>query len=285
LAELTGQRAELAARTVNLRREMLEVVRRQVASGLKPSIEADMAELAKGDAEVDHHRLSAQVETALLGLSRLINLQGGSGFTLVPSLSATSDPSFPPPEASLVAARAMENHPGLAAQAAACQSVDADRAVATNQRYPWLSSIQVSRRLSRPSDAGNWSVQVGVNLPLFRSPAAAAERIAAVRHQGCLLELEALRSRIRREAEESAEALRQAAGQLARLNALATETATRVLEQTRKALATGLADRFDLLTAEARQLSLRDRWFQHRLEYATLEQRLELAIGGPLDTP
>lgn len=215
---LAGQRAQTAERTATVRRKMLDVIRRQIAAGLKESIDSDIAELALAAAEKQ-------------------------------KLVRTVGPAAP--------------------------------RGARNQRYPWLTYVQVSRRLTTQQDAGFWSVQLGVNLPLFRSAAPAETRIAEARVTRCQREREALRGHRRAEAEETVEWMRVAAAELTHLDGIRRGPAARAVAHLQEALAAGRTDRLELLNAETRVLSLQDRWLQSRLEYAALEARLELAAGSP----
>jgi hypothetical protein len=120
---------------------------------------------------------------------------------------------------------------------------------------------------------------VGVELPLFRSAAKAEVGIAGAEAARCRLEERALRVRVRQEVEEAAALWGDGMAELEKLEAVANGPAARALAHTRAALAAGKADRAELLVAEARQLGLRDRWLEKRLELAGLEAQLEIAAG------
>ena len=272
-AAVAAERAALAARAVELRAEMLELVRRQVAAGLKERVEADLADLAREDADVARRRADS---AAALERRRLARLTGGdpSALTLAaPGPVAAVD--VPAVTAAAVAARAE-----LKQNAGVCAAADGETALAASGRYPWVSFVQVTRRLGVEQIArGPWGFQVGVDLPVFRSAAAADRKVAQAQAARCRLETKAIEARVRREVEDAAAQLELAAAELTRLESLLDGPATRALESVRQALAAGRADRVDLLTAEARRLSIRERWLDRRLEAADLESRLDAAAG------
>jgi len=274
-ASLSSERLELARRANELRRQMFDVTRRQVASGLKEAVEADLAELTLADAEAALQRTEAQTAAEKQRLARLIEPGKTIDFAL-PPLDATVTIT----ERRVLVERALRSRPELARAEGNCQEAEASKAIAGNGRYPWVSFAQVTRRLGADATSrGPWGVQVGVDLPLFRSAAQADGRIAAALVERCRLEEAAMRARIRQEVEDAAAQWETAAGELEKLERLISGPAARALIGTRAALAAGRADRVDLLAAEARQLSLQDRFLERRLEMAALQAQLELATG------
>ena len=82
-----------------------------------------------------------------------------------------------------------------------------------------------------------------------------------------------------RDVEDAVAQYQVSAAELEKLEQLVSGPGARALEGARAALAAGRADRLDVLQAEARQLSLRDRWMERRLEFTHIEAQLELAAG------
>ncbi|MBI2686319.1 MAG: TolC family protein [Acidobacteria bacterium] len=266
-AALAAERAELAAAMLALRGSVVEVTRRQVATGLKEAVEVDLAELAHADAEAAHHRLQSAAGLERRRLARLLDPSGALNFTLVKEFAPAVSP-------------AQQNRPELAQAAAACEQSDAATRLANNAVYPWLSSAQVTRRIGAASGRpGAWGFQVGVELPIFRSAAKGEARVASAAARQCRLLEQALQLRVRQELEEATAQWQAATAELDKLDRLSKGPAARALEHTRAALAEGRADRGELLLAEARQLSLRDRWLERRIELTALELQLELAAG------
>lgn len=272
---LAEERVRLAAQMLALRRTHLEVTRRQVASGLKEAVEADLAELAEADAENLSTRMEGLAAAERRKLAQLVSPVGSFSFSLVSGETGT-----PRGDIGSLIERALRTRAEVARAAAACSQADGATALARNGLYPWLSTAQVTRRLgSQSGRSGAWGFQVGVELPLFRSPVRAAYRIAAAEGERCRLEAAAVRVRVRQEVEEAAAQWMAAVAELEKLERLASGPAARALDHTRAALAAGRADRGEVLAAEARQLGLRDRWLERRLDVTNLEAQLELAAG------
>lgn len=273
-AAVGEERLAVAGKLVELRRAALDVVRRQVANGLKEAVEADLAELAVFDAEAGLAKVRGVAESERRRLARLLEPSGTVTFSL--ALEATV--AFR--DVSGLVERALAGRADVARAAAACGQADASRAVARNELYPWLSTSQVTRRIGALSGrTGAWGFQVGVELPLFRSAARALYGMAGAEAERCRLEERAVRVRVRQEVEEAAALWSAAAAELEKLERLSSGPAARALAHTQAALAAGRADRADVLVAEARQLGLRDRWLEKRLELTGLEAQLELAAG------
>jgi outer membrane protein TolC len=273
-ASLSAERSDLARQTTELRRQMLDVTRRQVSTGLKEGVEADLAELALADAEVALQRMTALATAEKQRLARLLDPRGAVVSALAPVEAA------PTTDRRLLVERALRSRPELVRAEGSCQEAASAKALAGNDRYPWISFAQVTRRLGADaSSRGPWGLQFGVDLPLFRSAAQAEGRIATASVERCRLEEEALRARIRQEVEATAAQWDAAALELEKLERLIVGPSARAVLSTRAALAAGRADRVDLMTAEARQLSLRDRLLEKRWEMATLQAQLELATG------
>lgn len=274
-AALAAERATLARQAAGVRDQMVDVTRRQVASGLKEAVESDIALLAHADAQAESRRAAALAESELRRLTRLIDPAGAVSFILHPLPAA-----FDPPDSQALVERALRARPELAQAAATCRESESAIAIAGNERYPWISFVQVTRRLGADTASrGPWGIQFGVDLPLFRTQARAEGKIAAATLDRCRLEELALRTRVRQEVQEAAEQIAVSSAELAKLEELVEGPAARALANIRAALAAGRADRLDALNAEARHLSLRDRWLDRRLAAAELEAKLELASG------
>lgn len=269
-AAIAEDRARLAMQTRELRQSLLDTVRRQVAAGLKEAVEADLAELALADADALRTRADS---TAAAEKRRLSQFVGETSFTL-------ATPPLAAPQTSALLDRALRARPDLSRAVASCQQADAAVQLASNQRYPWLNGVQLTRRIgTNDGRLGPWGVQIGVDLPIFRSGARAETRVASAVAERCRLEEAALRVRVRREVEESAAQWSAAQAELDKLDQLSAGPAARALARLRAALDQGKADRAEVLQAEARLLALRDRWLERRFDLASLESQLELAAA------
>ncbi len=273
-AAVAEERVTLGEKLLALRRAALEVTRRQVANGLKEAVEIDLAELAVYDAEAGLAKAQSGAKGERRRLARLLEPSGTTTFSLVTETGA------PRRDVTTLVERALQGRADVAKAAAMCGQAEASRAVAKNELMPWISMAQLTRRLgSETGRPGTWGFQVGVELPLFRSAAKAEVGIAGAEAARCRLEERALRVRVRQEVEEAAALWGDGMAELEKLEAVANGPAARALAHTRAALAAGKADRAELLVAEARQLGLRDRWLEKRLELAGLEAQLEIAAG------
>lgn len=273
-AAVAEERFLVGRRLVELRRAALEVTRRQVANGLKEAVEGDLAELAVYDAEAALTRLDGQAVAERRRLARHLEPSGTVQFTLVAEARTGRR------DVSALVERALAVRAEVARASAACRQADAARAAAKNELYPWLSTLQVTRRIGALSGRpGAWGFQVGVELPLVRSAARAAFGIAGAEAERCRLEEQAVRVRVRQEVEEAAAMWTAGVAELEKLDGLANGPAARALAHMEAALAVGKADRAEVFVAEARVLGLRDRWLEKRLELTGLEAQLELAAG------
>ena len=274
-AAVAEERVTLGEKLLALRRAALEVTRRQVANGLKAAVETDLAELAVYDAEAGLAKAQSGAKGERRRLARLLGPSGMTTFSLVAETGARRDLDVP-----FLVERALQGRADVAKAAATCGQAEASRAVAKNELLPWISMSQVTRRLgSETGRPGTWGFQVGVELPRFRSAAKAEVGVAGAAAARCRLEERALRLRVRQEVEEAAALWGDGMAELEKLDAVANGPAARALAHTRAALAAGKADRAEVLVAEARQLGLRDRWLEKRLELTGLEAQLEMAAG------
>lgn len=270
-ALLAAERVRYAELSVSLRGKVLDVVKRQVAAGLKEATEEDLAELTVADAQSELRRLRNIEQAERRALLRLVAAPEGTDYRLAPMDGLLETPA---PLAIREAARAEVRQ-----AISTCKEADAAVALARNQFYPWISFTQVTRRVSVLENRGPWSFQFGVELPLFRTAAKAEAKVAAAQSARCRLEQQALERRVANEVSEAAAALEAARLELIELERVRTGLATRALERTHKALASGRSDQVEVLLAEVRTVTLRDRWLERRMEYARLESQYENALG------
>lgn len=277
-AAIARERARLAREAANLHQALLETVRRQAEAGIKDMGEADQAELSLADATAAVRRASLQAEMERRKLAGLIDpanppdVQPAADQTLLKNPAAIIDRE----EAK---ARALRLRADVGQLDSICRQAEAAERLARNQRYPWLSFLQVTRRTTELPGAGAWGYQFGIDLPLFRSAAKAEAGVAAAQRARCQLRQQALRAQVAREVDEAASSLEAAAADLIEIDRLYTGPATRALERTRTALENGRADKADLVAAEVRRLDLRHRWLERRMEYALLEAEFETAAS------
>lgn len=163
--------------------------------------------------------------------------------------------------------------------ASACKETELLASLARNQRYPWISFTQVTRRVSAIENRGPWSFQFGVDLPLFRTSAKAELKTAEAQGVRCRAQQRALESQVRNEVAEAVAALEAARLELIELDRVRVGAASKALDRTRMALENGRADQMDVLLAEVRTVALRERWLERRMEYARLEAQYEQAMG------
>lgn len=274
-AVLSGDRARLAEEFRALRQLMVNVTRRQVASGIKDAVEAELAVLAAADAEAAAQRALSAAKLEMLALGRLLP-PAANDITLAP-LSMTE---APPLDRAALISRALRSRQELAEAGANCGQFRALAEVARNRRYPWIQTLQVNRRIATSGDSnGGWGVQLGIDLPFFRTADQAEAKIHLAEAERCRLEESALRSRIEREVDAAVTQMEALRADLDKLTEMTKGPLARAVEVTKAALAAGRADRLDVLQAEARQLALSERWLERRLELTALEHQLELAVG------
>lgn len=274
-AVLSGHRARLAEEFKELRRLMVEVTRRQVASGVKDAVEGEIAVLSLADAEAAAQRAWSSAKLEKLALGRLLP-PGGDDITLAP-LSMMEAPAL---DRSALTSKALHARPELAEAGANCSHFRALADVARNRRYPWINTVQLNRRIATSGDSnGGWGIQLGIDLPFFRTADQAEAKIQLAEAARCRLEEKALRARIEGEVDAAITQIEALRADLDKLNEMTQGPLARAVEVTKTALAAGRADRLDVLQAEARQLALRERWLERRLELTALEHQLELAAG------
>lgn len=272
-AAIAAERVRVAEQAAALRGKVLDVVKRQVAAGLKEATDADLAELTVADAEVELRRVRAAAAAEKRVLLRWMAVD--SDFALV-----SESGLLEAPEAVALRSEPLTMRAELLQAASACKESELLASLAHNQRYPWISFTQVTRRVSAIENRGPWSFQFGVDLPLFRTSAKAEWKIAEAQGVRCRAQQRALESQVRNEVAEAVAALEAARLELIELDRVRVGAAARALDRTRMALENGRADQMDVLLAEVRTVALRERWLERRMEYAQLEARLEQAVGG-----
>lgn len=278
-AAIATERVRTAEQAVALRKRVFEVVQRQVAAGLKEATEADLAELTVTDADAELRRVRTVAEAERRALARWMGVEDASGYLLAAEDGLLENPAAVArkTEPQVDAARLRME---LLQVASLCRESDLLAAIAKNQRYPWISFTQVTRRMSSLENRGPWSFQFGVDLPLFRTSARAEQRIAEAQGVRCRGQQKALETQVRNEVSEAVAALEAARVELLEVERVRLGVAAKALERTKVALANGRSDQVDVLIAEARTVALRERWLERRMEYARLEAQYEHALGG-----
>lgn len=282
------ERLRLVRQWADQHAERLSVVRRQVAAGIKEPADADVAELALAEAEAECQQALRQVGLERAALARLIGWPPDAvaidpvAMDSVATNSAASGPGELEGESRPAADRiadAIRQRSETHQWQAACDQAAASETLASLRRYPWLSSVQVNRRMLFSNAAPSWGIQFGVELPLFRSPAVAEWKAAGTTRQSCAAQLLAATEAIRREVTAALDAVAASSSGLADLQRLYQGPGARIVQRLRDALAAGRSDLSEVLAAEARQSALRERWLARRLDHAKLEYQLEIALG------
>jgi outer membrane protein TolC len=280
-ASLSAQRTSRAESIVNLHSQALEVVRRQVAEGLKDALAEDAARLSLADAQAGLRRTRAQQQRDLRALAWLVSPDGAVDFQLAPAPDLLATPTPPSQQQSDIANRALLLRSDRTQQELACQQAKEKEALESSRRYPWFNFVQLSRRVADSGSGGAWGLQVGLDIPIFPGSASAPARLAAAESAACRVQSESLDRRIRRESLDAASELAPAAAELQELHALRTGLAADALARTQRALAAGRADRIAVLDAQIRIEQMHDRFLAARIDYAVAEARLEAAAGRP----
>jgi outer membrane protein TolC len=280
-AVMAQTRALVAEKQVVLQKNRRRTLLRQVAVGLKESDEKALADLDVDEAENALRRTASLAELERRKLARLIDPAGAVDGDL-----ATDPEMLAVPAATTAAGEllqlAMSRRAELAVVDGACKVYEAERRLARNQRYPWISFVEVSHRVTYLPERGPWGWKFGVDLPLFRSEAAAQAKVAEAQQARCQAESEALAAKIRKEVEDSLANLEQVRRELEDVDRLRSGPAQRALDRAQVALTAGRAEQLDVFAAEARLLAIQDRWLDRRLAYIDLEAQLETAVGAPL---
>jgi len=278
-AAVAQHRAVVAAHLVELRKNKRRTLLRQVSAGLKQSDEKDLADLDVEEAENALRRAAslARIEKSKLG--RLIEPGG------ILDDELAMDPQLLVVPVSLngeMVQQALSRRAELNVIDATCKEYEMEQKLAKNERYPWISFLEVSHRVTYLPERGPWGWKFGVDLPLFRSSATAEVRVAAAREARCRTQHKAMSTTIRNEVQTALANLEALRSELADVERLRSGPAERALQRAQLALKAGRADQVEVFDAEARLLLFQDRWFERRLQYVDLESELEQALGGPL---
>jgi outer membrane protein TolC len=280
-AVMAQSRESLAIRAVALAKNKRRTLLRQVSAGLKESDEKDLADLDVVEAENALRRATSLAQSERAKLARLIEPGGAvlEELALEPELLAV--PVLLLDQAELTE-RALSRRSELEVMAETCKEHQLERKLAGDQRLPWVSFVEVSRRVTYLPERGPWGWKFGVDLPFFRSAAAAEGKVAAARELRCRTQQSALAAAIRNEVAAAVANLESLRSELVDVDRLRSGPAERALQRTQLAFQAGRADQIDVYTAEHRLLTIQDRWLERRQQYAELEAQLEAALGAPI---
>ena len=280
-AVMAQNRVAVATRLVELRKKKRRTLLRQVAVGLKESDEKDLADLDVDEAENALRRAVAVARIEKRKLASLVEPTGTLDEDLAMDPDLLSVPAAFTAESALVQ-QALSRRAELDVIQANCSEHELEQKLAKNERYPWISFVEVSHRVTYLPERGPWGWKFGVDLPFFRSTAAAQAKIAAAREARCLVQQKALAATIRSEVETAIANLEALRSELVDVDRLRWGPAERAFQRAQVALKAGRADHIDVFDAEARLLAIQDRWLERRLQYLDLESQLEAALGGSL---
>jgi cobalt-zinc-cadmium efflux system outer membrane protein len=274
---LTDEQIRIADEILRIRQEILAVLQAQVKAGVKSALDLNMVELSVAEARAvpDRYRLERRVQfarlAAKLDLPRNYQVR----------LQSEGDPlAFRPPrvEPERMVARALEHRMEVKSAGARCARAELGVKVASRERYPWFSFVQISRRAAVGEDPASWGFQWGVNLPLFNWRGGELQASSADLAQ-CRLQQQAVKAGIAAEIDELRLRLELAAKELeAQAQAMGPDS-ERSIERARAALAEGQADATEPLLAQARQLAARLSYVTKLMDVRALEIALEQAAG------
>lgn len=269
-----------AESSIAVRRRMLSLLERQIEAGAKTLLDRTLAELTLADARVLPSSLRLERRLRLARLNDKLGLPPGSELTLRPEADLFAfEPR--PLEADGLLERAVAARSELVAAAARCEQAHSALAVRRRQRYPWFSFLQVNREFGFQNAAEVWGFRFGIDLPVFQWRAGMLARpVADV--ERCQLELEAARRRVALELQEVLAGLRERGAELELYLRETEPTANRLVQLASQAVAAGLADSLEELSAEARRLQHRQAFLSKLLEYRRLEIELDLVLGAAI---
>jgi outer membrane protein TolC len=271
------EQIKLADASVRLREQMVEFLGTQVETGVKNILDQNVAELSLADSRSVSAAYRLEKRVAMNRLAADLGLARSGDLKLQVEDDPLGLPAAPIDSAALDAT-AMARRPEFAVLGARCAQTDAALDLAKKERYPWLSFVQLSRDFGGPTRSNTWGLRLGIDLPIFKWGGATVDAPAAEAEQ-CRLEIEAARSEITRQVEESAERLRSAASDLEYYRQSVQPLSERAVELTRHAVEAGQADLLQRLTAEARSLGHQQTYLAKLLDYRTLEIELDQALG------
>lgn len=282
-AVMAQNRTALAERLVELRKNKRRTLLRQVSAGIKESDEKDIADLDVEEAENALRKALSMARAEKTKLGRLIDPSGLLKDDLVMDPAMVTVPVSISTSPGLIEL-ALTGRAELEVIDGTCREYELEGKRASSERYPWISFVEVSHRVTYLPDRGPWGWKFGVDLPFFRSAAAAEAKLAEAQHARCRIQHRAMASKIRSEVEAVILNLEEIRRELLDVDRLRSGPGERALQRAQNALRAGRADQIDVFDAEARLLTIQDRWLERRLQYVDLESQLESALGAPLST-
>ncbi|WP_438013615.1 TolC family protein [Sorangium sp. So ce315] len=180
---------------------------------------------------------------------------------------------------------ALRSRPEIALAAAQLDAADAEGSIARGQRWPWLSFIEVGYEFSPATrDPLGWTIEAGLELPLFDThssavEAAAADAVAAERA------LAAEVQRIAREVRDRLRDVRAAAKLVEEFTARTLPAADRVEAEVARALDTRQINVMEALDLDRRRADARVKLLRLVRDYRTALAELRIAVGGPISAP
>lgn len=274
---LLAEQIRVADDGVRIREQIVKAVDEQAKAGVKTNLDRSVAELSLADARYIPARFRAQrrVEQSLLAAKLAIT------DTNIEPLPGGEVLSFALPKASreTLLVKAMESRPEVRAASDRCTQAELNLKSIKQEQYPWLSSVQVTRRFTGSSlDGGAWSYQAGVSLPIFywnsRFTKPAVEGVAE-----CILEKEAVKASITAEVDQLLIQLEETFKLLGDHRREIDELIQRRATAAKAQLEAGQSDLVEPLLAQALRLSGEQAFLATLLEYRALEASLEQAIG------
>ena len=278
---LLDDRIRLAESVELLRDRILGVTREQVAAGLKTALDLGAVELTVAEERSLAVQLRLERQVQMNRLLAKMNLPASAKMTLRPDEDENDNQVLPLDRAKLTA-QALAGRAEVEVAQARCAQAESALRLKNSERYPWFSSVQASRRTGRAGDPGFWVAQASIELPIFRwrdsylkSSKAALERCGADR--------DVAQANIEAEVEELVSLLESRYRELENIRETLAPLAERHLAQVKSAVEAGRADAVELLTAEVRQLGLRQELLAKTIEVRRLEFGLQQAVGSGLD--
>jgi outer membrane protein TolC len=272
--DLSGAAAheQLARETVEVRRKLLQVLRRRLEQGGGTQVELNLAQLGETDARQEQLRWQSARLKGVQSIAFLV----GQPVTPLPATLADSPP--PLPELEQLEAR-LERHPVLEALRARVAMAKAEEQTEAAKRLPW-PELQARVRNRAGATPSNNDFQLGLTVPLGVTPAPklAVARATAARNQA---QLDAQKAQSRSELRvllSRAEGLRDRWRDFEQ-DYRATLTSHRQLQA--RVLADGTLDPTLLLTADRQALELEHKRLEVQLDLARTLVELEAVAGPP----
>ncbi len=273
---LLTEQIRVADDGVRLREQIVRAVDEQAKAGVKTNLDRSVAELSLADARYIPARFRAQrrVEQGRLAAKLAI---ADPNIEPVPGGEVLSF-AFPKASRESLLAKAIENRPEMHAAADRCTQTELTLKSVRQEQYPWLSSVQVTRRFTGVSTTGAWAYQAGVSLPVFywnsRFTKAAVGEV-----EGCALDKDAIKASIVAEVNELLVRLEATFKELGDHRRVIDELIQRRETIAQAQLEAGQSDLVEPLLAQALRLSGEQAFLATLLEYRALEASLEQAVG------